>query len=201
MTKDEIVKQVIVKQAQALFQQYGLKKTTMDEIAIACGKAKSTLYYYFKNKEDVFEAVIAMEIDHLRRQINEKLDAVDSLKEKLSAYFITFHKEVSLKANLYRILKGELLNDPLSSGQARSMRLKRFKLFLTNEKTYLTHVLEEGHDKGEFSKVDRANLSWFAETIIASFFGIMGYTVADDLHKNHEKMELTVNFFLKQIFN
>jgi len=40
--KDEIVKNEILFQAQKLFQQYGLKKTTMDDIALACGKAKST---------------------------------------------------------------------------------------------------------------------------------------------------------------
>jgi len=34
MAKDEIVKQDIIERAQVLFQQFGLKKTTMDKIAI-----------------------------------------------------------------------------------------------------------------------------------------------------------------------
>ncbi len=42
ISKDEIVKGEIVTKAQKLFQQFGLKKTTMDEIAEASGKAKST---------------------------------------------------------------------------------------------------------------------------------------------------------------
>ena len=43
--KGDRVREEILVQAQILFQQYGLKKTTMDEIAAACGKAKSTLYH------------------------------------------------------------------------------------------------------------------------------------------------------------
>ena len=50
-------KQQIIEAAGVIFERYGFKKTTMDDIAYAAGKGKSSLYYYFKNKEQVFEAV------------------------------------------------------------------------------------------------------------------------------------------------
>ena len=50
--KDELIVQDIINGAKKLVQQYGLKKTTMEDIAKAAGKSKSTLYYYFKDKED-----------------------------------------------------------------------------------------------------------------------------------------------------
>ena len=36
--KDELIREEILKVAQKLFQQYGLKKTTMEDIAKALGK-------------------------------------------------------------------------------------------------------------------------------------------------------------------
>ena len=39
--KEEIVKDDILKEAQKLFQQFGLKKTTMEDIARSMGKGKT----------------------------------------------------------------------------------------------------------------------------------------------------------------
>ncbi|PZR32764.1 MAG: hypothetical protein DI538_19000 [Azospira oryzae] len=54
MEKVDIAERDIINSAKKLMQQYGLKKTTMDDIAKAAVKSKSTLYYYFKDKEDIF---------------------------------------------------------------------------------------------------------------------------------------------------
>ncbi|MCK4357400.1 MAG: helix-turn-helix transcriptional regulator, partial [Candidatus Cloacimonetes bacterium] len=44
-------KEQILKVAGNIFAKFGLKKTTMDEIAKLARMGKSTLYYYFKSKE------------------------------------------------------------------------------------------------------------------------------------------------------
>jgi len=48
MMEDIDIKKRIIKVAQDIFKRYGFKKSTMDEIALASGKGKSTLYHYFK---------------------------------------------------------------------------------------------------------------------------------------------------------
>ncbi len=202
MTKDEVVKQIIVKQAQALFQRYGLKKTTMDEIAHSCGKAKSTLYYYFKNKDEVFEEVLVMEVQHLRNIVTAQVDKEVTVKKKLGIYFITFHQELVKKVNLYRLVKGEFLNDPfISLGQTKKNSIVNFKQFIHSEKDYITTLMEDGYKRNENIKIDPSKFSWFAETIIAAFFGIMGYTADEDLNKNQEGMEKRVYFFLNLMFD
>ena len=47
-------KEEIVKAAQHVFARYGFRKTTMEEIASEAHRAKSSLYYYFKSKDEVF---------------------------------------------------------------------------------------------------------------------------------------------------
>lgn len=203
MTKDELAKQEIVLKAQVLFQQFGLKKTTMDEIASACGKAKSTLYHYFKSKEEVFEEVIKVEVRNLRLIVKERVDEERSVKEKMNAYFITFHQEVIKKINLYRIIKLELIgNEPNALGiEASKKKINSLTRFLEFETAYLTRILEDGYDCGEFTKVEKNDIKWFAETLIAAFLGITSYSIETRDETFHEKLQKTSNILLNQIFS
>lgn len=47
----------ILRAARKLFFEHGVEAVTLEEIAEAAGVAKTTVYYKFGNKEDVFEAV------------------------------------------------------------------------------------------------------------------------------------------------
>lgn len=44
----------LVDVARGLFAKQGLENTTMNDIAVASGKGRRTLYTYFKNKEDIY---------------------------------------------------------------------------------------------------------------------------------------------------
>ena len=59
--KSEDTKSFIVDVAGKIFARYGFKKTTMEEIAKVMHKGRSTIYHYFKNKEDIFCAIIEKE--------------------------------------------------------------------------------------------------------------------------------------------
>jgi len=182
ITKDIRVKNEITNCAQGLFKQFGLKKTTMDEIAAACGKAKSTLYHYFKSKEEVFDAVLDKELKNIRRTVNEFVDQQTTLQEKLHAYFITFHQETLDKMNLFRILKQELKSE-LANGS-------RFNSIIDFETNFVAGLLNEGFEKGEFTEIEKEDIPWFAEVMVVSFLGIVRYSVekegefdTDKLHK------------------
>jgi AcrR family transcriptional regulator len=108
LVKDEIVKKEIIDNAQKLFDRYGIKKTTMDEIAESCGKAKSTMYHYFKNKEEIFDKVITMEINNVRQIVEKKVMKAETIQAKLATYILEFHKEAVKRTNFFKILN----NDP-----------------------------------------------------------------------------------------
>lgn len=52
--KKELVKEKIGKSAMQCFIKFGLDKTTLDDIAKSVGLNKASLYYYYRNKEDIF---------------------------------------------------------------------------------------------------------------------------------------------------
>lgn len=188
LTKDEIVRDEILSQAQKLFQQFDLKKTTMDEIAAACGKAKSTLYHYFKSKEEVFDAVIKIEMQRLRIIVKDEVAEAKSVKDKLMVYFVKFHREVLNKAIIYRIVRHEA-----SSG---SLAKDTFNKLIEFETSYITRILEDGYDSGEFTEFKKKDIPWFAEILIAGFFGIVHYSVDRDEFLDQKRLEMAVNLLI-----
>ena len=69
-------RQKLVDVARQLFAKNGLAGTTMNDIAVASGKGRRTLYTYFNRKEDVYFAVIESELERL----SDKLDEVAAKK-------------------------------------------------------------------------------------------------------------------------
>ncbi len=53
----ERVRQLLKEKGKALFEIYGLRKTTIEEITRECGIAKGTFYAFFRSKEDLFLSV------------------------------------------------------------------------------------------------------------------------------------------------
>lgn len=64
-------RQTLVEVARQLFAKNGIANTTMNDIALASGKGRRTLYTYFKSKEDVYLAVIESELERLSDKLDE----------------------------------------------------------------------------------------------------------------------------------
>ena len=116
--KDKNVRDEIVLSAQKLFQQFGLKKTTMDEIVADCEKAKSTLYHYFKSKEEVYEAVVDVELVNLRRHVKVLVDGHKSLNGRDQNATRVYHTHALTKcSNACQSNKISSKRGSLSQGQ------------------------------------------------------------------------------------
>ncbi|MFW5773726.1 MAG: TetR/AcrR family transcriptional regulator [Tangfeifania sp.] len=107
-TKRDTNRENILKIAREIFSKYGYKKTTLDDIANAVRKGKSSLYYYFESKEDLFQAVIMKEVEILAREleivINRNTDPVDKLRD----YILTKLKTFRSLANFYHAIENDV---------------------------------------------------------------------------------------------
>lgn len=56
-------KERILLKAHELFNRYGIRSVSMDDIAAQLGMSKKTLYQYYVDKEELVRAVISSEID------------------------------------------------------------------------------------------------------------------------------------------
>ncbi len=109
MEKSEEKKNILLQVAQSIFARFGLFKTTVDEIAKAARMGKSSIYYYFRSKEDIFKAVLEKELKILKEKIAEAIAESRSPQEKLKNFIVTRMKYSKELANIYGALKDEYL--------------------------------------------------------------------------------------------
>jgi AcrR family transcriptional regulator len=108
LSKEELLRSEIIVTAQKLFQQYGLQKTTMEDIARAMGKGKSTLYYYYKSKEEIFDAVLRTEMNEVYHLSKEAVLQAQTASDKLKAFFAISFQIAKSKVNLYKMVTEEI---------------------------------------------------------------------------------------------
>lgn len=110
MTKDQ-TREKILSVAARMFGKYGYQKTTVDEIARAAHKAKGSVYYYFKSKEELFLAVVTQEINMLKsgltRVIVDSQDATGMIRSYLMNRMVLMKDAV----NYHESLKADFVAD------------------------------------------------------------------------------------------
>lgn len=136
-------KSVLIDTARRLFAQNGIENTTMNEIAIASGKGRRTLYTYFKNKEDLYSCVVKSELDKLYNSI-KAVSELDIPPDDKIIEMIYTHLDVIKKAVLRNgSLRGDFFRD------INKVELVR-RTFDNKEIRLLYKVLQEGKDAGIF---------------------------------------------------
>ncbi|MDR3706436.1 MAG: TetR/AcrR family transcriptional regulator [Paludibacteraceae bacterium] len=202
LSKEEMIRAEIITAAQKLFQHYGLAKTTMEDIAKAMGRGKSTLYYYYKSKDEIFEAVILKEGREVFDTVFEVIKKASSAEEKLRLFFDTTFNTVKAKMNLYTIMREDLIKSEYSSfAQPVAMR-NSIKKFNEKEREGVKDILLTGIESGEFISDIKESVDLFAYVIITSFRGIMTDIAFNENEINatffdDDKANALVNIFLR----
>src|SRR5208337_5663180 len=82
----EASRDAILRAALAEFAQEGLAGARMDAIAAAAGVNKALLYYYFRDKESLYGALLDDLFRRLKERVVRALDAPGSAGERLLSY-------------------------------------------------------------------------------------------------------------------
>lgn len=134
----------LIEVARQLFVNKGIENTTMNDIANASDKGRRTIYTYFKNKKEIYNAVIERESEHLVSRLREivglNISPVDKLRRFLEIRFELIKDSTSAQ------------NDPLRRFFMRDIkRGERIrKLALEKERLLLREILKEGESQGIF---------------------------------------------------
>ncbi len=136
-------RQKLVDVARLLFAKNGLEATTMNMIAVASQKGRRTLYTYFRNKEEIYDAVIESELELLSDKL-EEIASMDIDPEQKVVLLIYSH--------LNMIKEVVMRNGNLRAEFFRNIWLveKVRKRFDRDEQELFYKVLKEGCDKGKF---------------------------------------------------
>ncbi|OQX80348.1 MAG: hypothetical protein B6D56_05275 [Candidatus Omnitrophica bacterium 4484_70.1] len=97
-------KNQILDAAEILFSKYGFSKTTTDKIMQLAKLGKGTIYRYFKNKKDIFFAVIDRGLDRLKEEMSKNTERIDDVLKRIEAAVKTYLSFFEKNADLVNIL-------------------------------------------------------------------------------------------------
>jgi AcrR family transcriptional regulator len=137
----------IIAVAKEMIALYGFKKTTMEEIASKARMGKSSMYYYFKNKEDIFAEIVRIDSDHFRQKLQEAIQSASSPQDKIMKYVSTRMLHLKELSNYYKTLTNEYLDHYFFIEQVRED-------FYNLENKTLSTLINAGIEQGKFAPCD-----------------------------------------------
>jgi len=139
----EATKARIIKNAMILFSQKGYDATTADDVAAACGVNKAMIFYYYKNKAGLYEAVMSEALAAIHAEVITSEKCCVSPLADLEAFIRTYASYCEQNPYLPALLLRELSSSGahLPEMMFSSMR----QLF-----TLLSEILTAGQKQGIF---------------------------------------------------
>lgn len=140
-------KQMLLEKARQLFAKSGFENTTMNDIAEASQRGRRTLYTYFSNKKEIYNAVIESELQNLYVQLQEAVNKEHTATDKLMLFFVTRLEIIKEVVTRNGTLRGDFFRDIFRVENVR-------KTFDKQEIQFLKMILDEGVASKEFELKD-----------------------------------------------
>ena len=154
----EQTRAAILQAAMAEFSRAGVAGARTDEIALAAGVNKALLYYYFKDKESLYGAVLDHAFGSIYSRLGAILDSQAPNSEKILQYAGEHFDALAKHPTFCRVVHSEMTRH---DSPHMALLVKRYQGRLMER---MQEVLREGIASGEFRQVDPIN---FALSMVA----------------------------------
>ena len=164
--KPEESRKAILKAAVHEFAREGVSGARTDAIARSAGVNKALLYYYFKDKDALYQAVLDQVFSGVRAAIHDALSQNLPPRQKLAGY-VCAHFDYIASNSLYpRIVQAEFLRAGRDPSRLERIAKHYFRpVFLE-----LSALLKEGERSGEFRRVDPIHFIPSMISVIVFYF-------------------------------
>jgi AcrR family transcriptional regulator len=164
---DELAERVL-DGALAQFRDYGLSRTTMDDVARRAGLSRVTIYRRFQNKNALIEAVLLRECRRCLDALNQAVAGLPGIRERMVegyVFALRYAREHPLVGGLLKVEPQVIL--PFMTVHAEPA--------LIAVRTFLAMHLRRAQDAGELT--EQADVEPIAELMarIATSFVISPY--------------------------
>lgn len=178
-------RQFIFEAAAGVFTKKGYHKTTVEEIAAAIGVSKGTIYYYFKNKEELYLAIIQEGIDLFHEELAKVAQSSGGPQDKIRKLIRGHFVFCEAKKDLVFLFLKELGSTDFSREILANMLAKCLQVF--------RNVIEEGMAKKVFRPVN-------PEVITSALFGMLTISAFHYLSYSREIPLEPVSTALEDVF-
>tara|TARA_B100001750_G_C15347846_1_gene515610 strand:+ start:330 stop:911 length:582 start_codon:yes stop_codon:yes gene_type:complete len=177
-------KKRIIKGALSVFNELGIEKTTMDEIAHESGFGKATLYYYFSSKDEVFVEIMEYGWKMLWEGIETKIIEEVGPRKK----FMGIVKKMGQTVTSDKILYSFLFTAP---NYIQEVQKQTWKTYQERLYAILQSIIEEGIKQKEFVNM---NPGLLMKAIGGLFHQLL---ISNEEKLKEDEFELMLKNFLK----
>jgi len=152
-------KDLMIEVARQLFARFGFTNTTMNDIADASKRGRRTLYTYFRNKDEIYHAVIERELERLWHELELVGRLSVSPEEKIMTMMLTHLDKIKDLVLRNGSLRAAFFKDIWLVEQARVT-------FDRREIRQIEAVLQEGRQAGLFFVEDVRLTAYLLQNIV-----------------------------------
>jgi len=151
----------ILRAAAQEFSEHGIAGARTDAIARAAKVNKALLYYYFKDKETLYGAVLDNAFSGMKERVFQALDSELPPRDKIMAYAGAYFDFIASNQIYPKLMQGEMMR----AREGHSENIDRLvKTYFQPIYRRVGELLRRGIAEGEFRKVDPAH---FVPSMIA----------------------------------
>jgi TetR/AcrR family transcriptional regulator len=186
----------------AEFADYGIAGARTDAIARAARVNKALLYYYFKDKDALYQAVLDHVFGGLRARVIPVLDSNLPPRQKMLEYLGTYFDYIAANPRFPRVVQAEWMR--AGEGSPRMQRVAKEYFRPISEK--VTEVLRLGVAAGEFQPMNPMDFLPSVVGVIVFYFStaplMKTLTKVDPLspQRIRERRAFVLNFISAALF-
>jgi AcrR family transcriptional regulator len=143
---EAVRREAILKAGQRCLARRGFERTTMDEVAAEANLTKGGMYFHFRNKEELFQAVVLAMLELGRQSMPAYTpadDPLDYLRTFLHAWLARMSHDLEDSASHFRIYY-EAWNKPVTR--------RHIAAFYEESRRHLMRVARDGQAHGRLRK-------------------------------------------------
>jgi TetR/AcrR family transcriptional regulator len=192
----------ILKAAVAEFAEHGIAGARTDRIARNAHVNKALLYYYFKDKDSLYEAVLDHVFGGLRDRVMPTLERAGSPREKMLDYVGTYFDYIAANPQFPRVVQSEWMRSGAKSAAMQRVGKKYFRPIFKKA----AELLLSGVKNGEFRAVNPMDFLPSVAAIIVFYFSaapvIKALSKVDPLstQRIHERRKFVLDFISAALF-
>jgi TetR/AcrR family transcriptional regulator len=157
----------ILRAAAQEFAEHGIAGARTDAIARAARVNKALLYYYFKDKETLYGAVLDNAFSGMKTNIFQVLDSDLPPREKIMAYAGAYFDFIASNQIYPKLMQREMMR----AREGNSVHISRLvKTYFQPIYRRVGELLHKGIAEGEFRKVDPAHFIPSMVAMIVFYF-------------------------------
>ena len=156
----------ILNAAVAEFAEHGIAGARTDAIARAAHVNKALLYYYFKDKDALYEAVLDHVFSGLRERVMPVLESDRPPRQKMLEYLGTYFDYIAENPRFPRVVQSEWTRSGLGTARMQRVALQYFRPIFEK----LVEVLREGTEAGEFRALNPLDFLPSVVAVIIFYF-------------------------------